>query len=580
MGVVLEVAGGAGASPQWLCQRLIAAGQRPINIIVDITNYVLLETGHPLHAFDLDKLSENRIVVRRARPGERLRTLDGEERKLAAEMLVIADAKKAQAVAGIMGGGDSEVGAGTRRILLESAVFDPVSIRRTSRALGIITESSQRFQRGADPEMALFAAKRAAALLQELTGATLRRGLLDEYPAPYAAREVELRYARCDALLGVRIDADFQRSALEKLGFEARDGGASCAVRVPSWRHDVRMEADLIEEVARLYGYDNLAATLPRVRPCETVLAPLEAKTGALRRFLAGQGLTEFYNWSFCCREDLERAALQEVYTGIVLLENPLSEKQAGLRPTLLPSLLANAAHNIRHGAPDIAAFEIAPVYRPVAGEDLPEQGLRLGLVLSGAAADAHWSEAARAHDFYDMKGHVEAALQHLGAEAAFAEADFGPFQKGQCAEIRWKKKVLGHFGKVKPGVMKAHGMEGQVFLLELDLRPLLKTPRDAARFSELPGFPASLRDMAVIVGAELPVGTLLETARKSGGKMLKSVEVFDVYTGAQVPAGKKSVALSLVFQSNERTLTDKDTQKSWDKILKRLQAEHEAALR
>lgn len=327
-----------GPSPDWLCKRLRAAGQRPINNVVDVTNYVLLETGHPLHAFDYDKLVENRIIVRRAHPGETMHTLDGQERALKEEILVIADAARAQAVAGVMGGADSEVGESTTRIFLESAYFNPISIRRTSRALGLMTESSQRFQRGADPEMALYAINRAAQLMHELAGAAVAPRVLDAYPNPIPRREVTLRYTRCDALLGAEIPADDERRYLTALGFEVvHHDAATCTVRVPTWRHDVTQEADLVEEVARFYGYERIPATVPTVRPIEHRFAPEDTLIRALRHQLVAGGLTEVYNWTFSSEEAVRKARLDDSKLDMVRLANPLSENQATMRSSLIP---------------------------------------------------------------------------------------------------------------------------------------------------------------------------------------------------------------------------------------------------
>lgn len=571
-----------GPSPQWLCARLLAAGQRPINNVVDVTNYILLETGQPMHAFDFAKLAERRIVVRNAAPGETIETLDGEKRALTPEMLVIADAEKPVALAGIMGGANSEVGEGTADLFLESAFFDPACVRRTARQLGIVTESSQRFQRGADPEMALTAIDRAAALILEVAGGSLAAGRLDEHPRPAPRREIALRYARTRRLLGTETPPEGQRHILEKLGFETLSHDAEgCRVTVPSWRHDATQEADLIEEIARLYGYDNLAVSLPRVRPSEHVHAPAEARLRELRHFLAGSGLTEMFHWSFSSEAALRKAGLDEAAARLVPLQNPLSEKHAAMRNTLLPGLLERAAWNLNRGVTDIAAFETGPVYLPAAdGETMTLQQTRVGVVLSGRRAPQHWSGASGEADFYDIKGWAEAILAHCGAEARFEPCDLALYQHGQAAEVRLGNETIGGFGKVGPAALKAHGIDQPVYLLEIALDALLAQPRTHARFAPIPSFPPSLRDMAVIVDLAEPAGAIQQSAREAGGKLLKAVDIFDVYTGKQVPAGKKSVALSLVFQSSERTLTDADTQKAWDKILKRLETGHGAALR
>ena len=570
-----------GPSPEWLCKRLTAAGQRPINNIVDITNFVLLETGQPLHAFDYDKLAENRIVVRRARAGEPITTLDGESRTLDGDMLVIADAQHPQCVAGVMGGGDSEVDEGTKTIFLESAYFKPSSIRKTSRGLGLISESSQRFQRGADPEMVAYALDRAAQLMVELAGAEAAAGAIDAYPTPFVPREVTLPFARTRRLLGVEIAAEVQCDILRRLGFEQLDGDAGQArFRVPLRRHDVSMEADLIEEIARLYNFDNIPVTLPSVRPCEKVFAPQEKRIRALGHFLAGLGLTELYHWTFSCPDEVARAAMPDEYTRMVTLENPLSERQATMRSSMIPAHIAGAARNLNRGVLSIQCFELGPVYLPAEGAALPSQRNHLGIVLAGHACPPHWSRKARTVDFYDLKGLVETVLADFGLAAEFADTDFGTFQPGQRAAIVAGSNTVGYLGKVAPGVARAFEADGAVFVAELDLDALLSSSVPAAQFEAVPAFPPSARDLAVVVDSGTPAGQLKAAAIQAGGKLLRAVEIFDIFTGEQVGGGRKSVALNLVFQSSDRTLTDSDTQKAFDKILRRLQNDFKAELR
>lgn len=568
-----------GPSPQWLAQRLVAAGQRPINNIVDITNYVLLETGHPLHAFDCEKLAEHRIVVRRAHPGETINTLDGVSRSLRPEMLVIADAQRPQAVAGVMGGADSEVGENTTTILLESAVFHPIAVRRTSRALGLVTEAAQHFQRGADPEMARYAIDRAAQLMQELAGAEILSGALDEYPQPAPAREARLRYARCNQVLGAEIPSEDQRRYLESLSFQtiAQNGG-SATFRIPAWRHDVTLEEDLIEEIARLFGYGNIPTVLPKVHPADTILAPQEIRIRALRRFLAGQGLTELYNWTFSCPESVLKAGIQDTHGEMVTLENPLSEKQATMRSSLIPGLLANAAHNVRHGQSSMAAFELGPVYVPEDG--LPSQKQRLAILLTGSFEPKHWSRPASPADLFDLKGLLESLFGFLGTEVRFEAGEFGPLRKGQTAQVLTETASLGWCGQVRMDVLKKWDIETDVFLAEIDLDPLLDREKEAKKFSAIHGFPPVLRDLAILVDRKIPAGTILEAARQAGGKDLRQAEVFDIYTGKQIDTDKKSVALSFVFQSETQTLTDVSTQKQIDRVTKRLQKDFGATLR
>lgn len=572
-----------GPSPDWLARRVAAAGMRSINNVVDITNYVLLETGQPLHAFDLDKLAGNGIVVRRARPGESIRTLDGEVRALAEDMLVIADAERPQCVAGIMGGAESEVTAGTTRIFLESAWFLPASVRKTSRALNLASESSQRFQRGADPAMAAFALDRAAALLAQVAGAHIARGALDHYPNPLPVAETTLRHARVAALLGVDIPADAQRGHLTRLGFEViESGGEATRFRAPTWRPDIHGEADLIEEIARLHGFDNIPARLPRLPQVQATLAPEERLVRRLRRFLVDQGLTETMHWTFTNEEDVRKAGLPADAHPMVRLQNPLSERHATMRPSLVPAMLNCLRHNINHGRRSAALFEIGPVYRPAApGADHPvTQYPRLAVALTGAADAAHWSRPERPADFYDLKGMAEAALEHFGLTAGFSALECDTYQPGQSADIAVGGTPVGRLGKVSHTVLDNFGIGQEVFLLEVDLEPLWALLPEPAQFTDLPEFPASLRDLAVVVDRSKPAGSLLETAREAGGKLLAEAFIFDIYTGKPIPEDKKSVALGLSFQSPERTLTDKDTEKAVQRILRQLERDHGAVLR
>lgn len=568
-------------SPLWMRRRLIAAGQRPINNLVDITNYVLLETGHPLHAFDYDLLAENRIVVRRARPGETLVAIDGQQRSLNSEMLVIADAQRPVAVAGVMGGRDSEVGERTRRVFLESAYFNPVSVRRTSRALGLQTEASAHFQRGADPEMVVYALDRAASLMQELAGAETARGILDAYPAPLPRRSVSLRYARTNLLLGTAVARETQRGVLTRLGFSLEsESETECTCSVPSWRHDVAREVDLIEEVARFYGFDRLESALPSIRQSDSVFSPAEHRVQSLRCMLAGLGLTEMLHWTFSSPGEVRRCGLDEGYLDMVTLQNPLTENHTTMRSSLTPGLMATVARNLNYGNRDIAAFELGPVYVPVANQELPDEPLHVAIVLTGRSGASHWSRARDACDFYDVKGVAEAIIDFFGVEGTFLDAEMALLQAGHCGQVLADNKAVGFLGAVSGPVLDAYDIDQPVYLLECNVQDLLGAVAPVPQFESLAQFPPSLRDLAVLVAADVPAGSIVSAARQAGGKLLKSVALFDVYTGKQVAEGKKSVALSLVFQSDERTLTDTDTQKSCDKILRRLQDEFQAELR
>ena len=571
-----------GPSPQWMAQRLIAAGQRPINNVVDVTNYVLLETGQPLHVFDTPKLHEQRIVVRRAKEGETLKVIDQTEHKLTPEMLVIADGKDPVAVAGIMGGFDSEVGEGTTEVFIESAYFDPVTVRRTARALNTITEASQRFQRGADIEMADFASRRATQLMCEVAGGEIHKGALDEYPNPPERKAITLRFDRTNALLGSSVSPETQRKYLESLGFDAAStNGGSATFTVPTWRHDATQEADLIEEVARLYGYGNIDSTLPKVRCVEEVYATEQRPLRTLRNYLTRVGLTEIVNWTFLELEDLRRACLHSQIDDAIALENPLSEKQAYMRTSLIPALLHTASDNLRKNRNNVRLFEIGPVYLRDESETSAKQRQHLGIAVAGQSSDKHWSRAQHPVDLYDLKGYVEGLLALMGvADTAFQAVDHPTFAPGSSAEVLLHGNVIGRIGRVADDVLPAFEIDRQVILAELDLTSLFKKTPGVAQFSEIPAHPPSLRDIAVVADAATPAGELRAAAQKAGGKLLQDVALFDIYTGKPIPAGKKSVALSLRFQSNERTLTDKDTDKAWNKILKALEKQFDAELR
>ncbi len=567
-------------SPPWMCARLMAAGQRPINNVVDITNYILLETGHPLHAFDYDKLAENRIVVRKAQLGESITTLDEEARVLTENMLVIADAKQPQAVAGVMGGADSEVDENTKHIFLESAYFSPRSVRATAKGLGLVTEAAQHFQRGADPEMVLYAINRAAMLMQELADAEVTPGVLDEYPNPQKEKPVTLRYARSTQILGVEVPAQKQQSILSGLGFTIQQSDeTSCAVLTPTWRHDVSHETDLIEEVARHYGYENIPTTMPPVRQSDRIFAPMEKRVRALRRFLAAQGLTEIVNWSFGNRDNEKKSGMTFQTENMVMLQNPLSENYEGMRTTLLPSLYATAAYNHKRGARGVKLFELGPVYHAVENQTLPDEPMYLGIIVSGIVHGS-WSQPDRAADFYDIKGVLDTVSQYLGLNATLEAVPCAAFQEGQSAAIKLGKREVGFIGKAAAATTKAYDLPENVFVVELNLTQLLKRTAPVAQFEDIPQFPASLRDLAAVVDCTVSADALISTIKNAGGPLLKQTEVFDVYTGKPLPENKKSIAFSLAFQSPDRTLTDKDTQKVIERIIQKLQQQHGAELR
>jgi phenylalanyl-tRNA synthetase beta chain len=569
-------------SPEWLQKRLVDAGQRPINNVVDITNYILLETGHSLHAFDLNKLAEKRIVVRTVKDGEKIKTIDEEERILNAEMLVIADAQNPVAIAGIMGGFDSEVGDSTVDLLIESAYFNTSSVRKTSRTLNLISEASQRFQRGADVDMIPLASDRTCQLILEIAGGELCTGSIDEYPTPIEPSKIVLNFTTINRKLGADISGEIQLALLESLGFSVESQDETGAVIIsPPRRHDATREADLLEEIARLYGFSNIQSTLPNILPTEVVYAPFYKQLQNLRKYLCSIGLTEIYTWAFTSKEDLEKAKFKSSLITSIELENPLSEKNALMRPHLIPSVLNIASSNIRNGRKSLQIFEMAPVYTQEADKDEATQSDVLSIAISGGRSTHHWSQSMENADIFDLKGYLENIAQHLsGTELKFKACDNQTYAPGECAEIHAKGNVIGYLGRAHRSVAKAYDIDQDIYIAELHIKSLLQKKSKAAKFESLPEHPASLRDIAVMVDAHVATGNMRSSVTKAGGKLLKTVDIFDIYTGDQVPVGKKSVALSLTFQSHERTLTDKDMDKAWNKILKTLQHQYQAELR
>ncbi len=550
-----------GPSPSWLQARLTAAGVRPINNIVDVTNYVMLEYGQPLHAFDYEKLLGRRIVVRRSGAGETLRTLDGILRPLAPEMLVIADAERAVALAGIMGGSGSEVTERTRIVLLESANFDPVSIRRSSRLQRLRTEASTRFDKGLPPAIAAVALRRATKLLAEVCGGRVSRGVLDVYPAPRQEVAIRLAPAELRRVLGIELTLDQTSSVLGRLGFECREDGHALVVRPPDHRGDVRIPADLAEEVARLIGYDRIPTTmmagdLPNHPP-----QPMGDLIERVRDLLVGCGLQEVITYSLVGRRLLDKTTIgtKSEMPGLMALANPLTPDQAILRTSLLPSLLECVVGNLRPDEPGPRLFEIGRVYLPRQA-DLPQEREMLVLAMAGLRLLKRWGEAVAEIEFYDLKGVVEELLDRLNLEGVRFKRrrDQDLFHPGRAAVIERKGLRLGVVGELHPAVARNFELRAPVFLAEFDLGQLLPLVEpDLLRVAPPPRFPAMRRDLAVVVEEQVPASELLDAIRKAGAPLLAAVELFDLFRGQGVPPGRKSCAFTLIFRSPERTLTD-----------------------
>ncbi len=525
-------------SPAWLMARLRAIGARPINNVVDVTNFVLHELGQPMHAFDMKLLGGNRIIVRRAQEGEPLTTLDGVERKLRADMLIIADAQGATAIAGVMGGRDSEVTDSTTSVLLECALFEPKQVRKTRTALGLSTDASYRFERSIDASMMERAVRRAISLIINVAGGSIA-GATDVYPEPIDDLTLQLRPARVEKVLGVRMGADQLKGLLEPIGFgTSGDADSAMTVTVPGHRRaDVTREVDLIEEVARRYGYDNFPTELLPFRPSavpEDAVAMLEDD---LRTFFVGRGFLE-----------ARTAAFAGELEGDVALMLPLSSAESRLRRALLPGLLRRVEYNFNRGVRNVRLFEIGTVFAPGAG-GRPAEATRIAAVFTGLREPPHWTGHAHPYDVWDVKGMAGELTQMLGGRPLTAE-------------------------RLPKSTIDAPAWAGDIFGIELTL-PGNGVSRDRIRFQPLPQYPAIEQDMALLMPEALASDVVLQAVHAAGGQLLESAEPFDLYRGKGIPEGTRSVAYRLRFRAPDRTLTDAEADVAVKRILSKLQEEH-----
>jgi phenylalanyl-tRNA synthetase beta chain len=558
-----------GPSPPWLKQRLIAAGQRPISNVVDITNYVILAIGQPMHAFDLDKVRGAQIVVRRARDGEQMTTLDDVERTFDSSMALVCDAEGPSGVAGIMGGQTSEVSNSTTRVLMEAATWVGPNVLRTSKALGLRSEASTRFEKQLHPEQAIVAQRLAARLLVELCGARLVPGTIDAYPRPLESRAIRLGLDRLERMLGVRIEDGEVGRILASLGFHSEHEDGALAVTVPFWRDaDVQREADLIEEIARIYGLDKLPTTLPARERAIGRLTHAQLLRRRLEDALRDRGLDEVVAWSFTAPTALERLRLGDAPA--LTLSNPLSEDHSIMRPLLLPGLLDAARHNAAHGAAGLALFESAHVYRPEGNLNAPE-GSPCGAApaaerhhvagLLTQSSPATWRSPAGKADFYAGKGLAQALLGAAGLDLYVEPATLPFLHPGRTASVlavaRDGLYEIGWVGELHPLVAREWDLDGGV-AFELDADTLAElTDGELPTYTDVTSFPAVLQDIAVVAPTSVTAAEIEQAVREGGGDLLAATELFDVYEGEQVGEGNRSLALRLEFRAPDRTLTE-----------------------
>src|SRR5262245_13778936 len=568
-------------TPPWMAARLHSAGVRPISPFVDITNYVLIELGHPMHAFDLAMLANNELRIRRAKKGERIKTLDGIERSLDAEMLVIADGRRPQAVAGVMGGKDSEVSSPTRTVAFESACFQPASVRRTSKRLQLKTEASSRFERGADVSMPVVALQRALALMQQIGAGRLIGPIIDRYPIPRQMRTLHLRRERLARLLGLHVsDAEVTR-ILGRLGLTVAGAADGWDVKAPTFRVDLLREVDLIEEVGRHYGFDKLEPSFPPMLAAAPRPDPRIPRDQLVRRAISAAGLSEAVTMGLIEQSAARLFATDAGASTIVGIANPLSAKFDTLRPSLLPGLVDSVAHNRRHGIRDVALYEIGARFSSTDGETRA-----VAVAWTGLAEPQHWSGSARDVDFFDVKGLVERLGAVLDIGVRFQPLVRSFLVEGQSASVVSGKTPIGIVGRLAPAVADQRGAPQQdaIYVAELSLDLIAALPRDADEsVRALPRHPSVVRDLSIVVADTLPaeiISGTIQAASAAGPAPLRAATFFDRYVGKGVPAGHVSLSVRLSFQAADRTLTDADVQQSVDKILAALVKEHGAVQR
>ena len=571
-GAVADVT--VGPSPDWMQARLRAAGVRPISNIVDVTNYVLIEMGHPMHAFDLGKLAGAQIRVRTALAGETLRTLDGQMRTLSAEMLVIADAERAAAVAGVMGGADSEVTTGTTAIVLESAYFSPLSVRRTSKKLGLKTEASMRFERGADPRLPVTAMERAAALLEVIGAGRSRGTVVDRYPLRAEPTVIRLRRTRIAGLLGAQVpDADVKR-ILDSLGFALREHPDGWEVTVPTRRVDVLREVDLIEEVARHYGFDRLPVTFPALETAPPPIDPRITRARQLRGVLTAAGFSEAVTFGFVAEA---AAAPFAGVDDLVPIANPLSENFAVLRPSALPGLIDAVAHNLRREQRDVRLFEIGARFTRSAGEQRS-----VACVWTGSAHGDHWTGETREVDFFDIKGVAQRICQAVRVPTEAEPHREAWLVPGRAAALVAGKTRVAVVGQLAPAVTGAHGLAASdsVYVAEVDLDALERLSGGDVQIEPLPRYPSVTRDISILVNDSIAAADVRRTITDAAPSTLVRVREFDRYQGKGIPDDKVSLSLRLTFRSSDRTLTDAEVQEAMSRVLTALKEKHNAIQR
>lgn len=575
-----------GPSPEWMQQRLEGAGIRSINNVVDVTNFVMIELGHPMHAYDYDKITGKKLIARRAIEGEELHTLDDTSRKAKGEMLVIADSEKAAGLAGIMGGFETEITDTTTTVVLESADFYGPCIRRTARACGLSSEASGRFERGVDSETTIKALDRAAQLLQEMGACTVCEGIVDVYPNPKQANYVTFTPEQINNHLGTNIAKDVMLNIITSVGFDVtKDENDEITVKVPSWRNDVTCMADISEEIARLHGFDKIKSTLPNGVSMQGTQSAKQTFIDKVKASLSSQGLYETISVALTNEETFNKLNIPQdsPLRKAVPIMNPLSDEYPLVRTTLLSSIFDNLARNLARKNDDVALFEVGSVFFPKAlpVTELPDEVVKIAGAITGRRNAQGWNQTNDMVDFYDAKGIIEELLANLRVTRYTVEAGTHyAMHPGKTALFKKGRDVIATVGEVHPAVLSAYGITKPVYIFELDATTVMKYMAKDLKYKALPKYPATSRDLAMLVDVDVNAADIEKAMTKAAGQNLTQITLFDVYTGKQVEEGKKSLAFSLTFQSNDKTLTDAEIDPAIEKIVAKLQKDFNANLR
>lgn len=575
-----------GPSPEWMQQRLEGVGIRSINNVVDVTNFVMIELGHPMHAYDYDKITGKKLIARRAIEGEELHTLDDTSRKAKGEMLVIADSEKAAGLAGIMGGFETEITDTTTTVVLESADFYGPCIRRTARACGLSSEASGRFERGVDSETTIKALDRAAQLLQEMGACTVCEGIVDVYPNPKQANYVTFTPEQINNHLGTNIAKDVMLNIITSVGFDVtKDENDEITVKVPSWRNDVTCMADISEEIARLHGFDKIKSTLPNGVSMQGTQSAKQTFIDKVKASLSSQELYETISFALTNEETFNKLNIPQdsPLRKAVPIMNPLSDEYPLVRTTLLSSIFDNLARNLARKNDDVALFEVGSVFFPKAlpVTELPDEVVKIAGAITGRRNAQGWNQTNDMVDFYDAKGIIEELLANLRVTRYTVEAGTHyAMHPGKTALFKKGRDVIATVGEVHPAVLSAYGITKPVYIFELDATIVMKYMAKDLKYKALPKYPATSRDLAMLVDVDVNAADIEKAMTKAAGQNLTQITLFDVYTGKQVEEGQKSLAFSLTFQSNDKTLTDAEIDPAIEKIVAKLQKDFNANLR